>query len=499
MFVCKVTQRWATGSIPRAFALAVAWGIALGMAGRGYAADGDPEAVLRAKGLVKRGLAFCVPDEIELGKAIAGPRSEAFRRKRAVDESQAAAAAAQAKFDDFDKQVHQWRQTYDALNVQFAALSPTSSQANRLAQQINQLVALLNAAPNQFEQAEKTLKEVRATAAQHREEFIQYVMKLGQELARLEEQYKKLGADAEIQKALADCNQSGKKAALGPMKSTIEAVRRLEAAVITDSVPIRPSGDRLFRVFVTINERKPQEMAIDTGASLVVLPYKMAMAANLYISGDAQKIKLRLADGQTEIDANMVTASSMRVGRFVAKNVKCAVLPSNFDKAEAMLGMSFLGQYNFKIDKEHNKLVLASVGGSSGGRGAKAGGSSSAEPTAPATAPPATPAADAKPKTKAEQLVELLTLPPDEAAGPQNLIGQGPNGKPLVFRPAKRGPVKSLQERFGDPDEMRKVSSPRSSPDDAAQSAPWKVWIWGHVLVLVDDTGTTRYVAVLEP
>jgi clan AA aspartic protease (TIGR02281 family) len=252
----------------------------------------------------------------------------------------------------------------------------------------------------------------------------------------------------------------------------------------------------LFRVFVTINERKPQEMAIDTGASLVVLPYKMAMAANLYISGDAQKIKLRLADGQTEIDADLVTAPSVRVGRFATKNVKCAVLPSNLDKAEAMLGMSFLGQYNFKIDKEHNKLVLASVGGPSGGRGAK----SSAGPSNAESAPAAPPATPAKPKTKAEQLVELLVLASDEAAGQQNLTGQGPNGKPLVFRPARRGPVKSLEQRFGDPDEIRKVPAPRSSSDDgAAQPAAWKIWTWENVFVLVDATGTTRYVAVLEP
>jgi clan AA aspartic protease (TIGR02281 family) len=505
MFVCRATQRRVLGSAPQVFALAVVFGLAAGV-GWASAADTDPEGVLRAKGLLRRGNFFCVQAEIDLNKTIAGPRTEAFRRKKAVDEAQAAATAAQAKFDEFEKQVRQWRQTYDALNVQYAALAPTSSQANRLAQQINQLVALLNAAPSQFEQAEKSLQEARTTAAQHREEFIQYVMKLGQDLAALEEQYKKLGADPEIQKALADYTRSGKKGALGPAKSTLDAIHRLEAAVITDSIPIQPGADRLFRVFVTINERKPMEMGIDTGASLVVLPYKMAMAVNLYISGDAQKIKLRLADGQTEIDADLVTAPSIRVGRFVAKNVKCAVLPANLDKAEAMLGMSFLGQYNFKIDKEHNKLILAAVGGQSGGRSAHASASSSSPasagtPPASAAAAPAEPAADAaKPKTKAEQLLQLLSLPPDEAAGQRELSTQGPNGKLLVFRPARRGPAKKLQEHLGDPDEIRKVPGPRSAADDeSAQSAPWKIWTWGNVYVLVDDTGTTRYVAVLEP
>jgi aspartyl protease family protein len=494
MIVCNSLGRLVLRHVSCLLGLAVV----LALGGRLYAAEGDPERALRAKGLLKRGVFFCVPEEFELNKAIAGPRAEASRRKRTVDETQAAAAAAKTKLDEFEKQVQKWRQTYDALNVQYAALPSGSPQANRLAQQINPLVALINAAPNQFEQAEKSLKELRTTAAQHREEFIQYVLKLGQDLARLEEQYRKLAADPEVKQALDEYSQAGKKAALGPMKSTLDGVHRLEGSVITDAIPIHPGPDRLYRLFVTINERKPQEMSIDTGASLIVVPYKMAQALNLYVSG-GPKIRLQLADGQTVIEADLVTAPTVRVGRFVAKNVRCAVLPANLDKAEALLGMSFLGQYNFKIDKEQSKLILATVGGAAGSRGSKS--TAGAETATPAEAP-ATPAASAegaKPKTRTEQLAELLTLPADEAAGQRELRAQGQGGKPLVFRPAKRGPAKSLQERFGEPDEMRKVPAPRASADDSATQVFWKIWVWGPVLVLVDESGTTRFFAVTEP
>jgi hypothetical protein len=200
------------------------------------------------------------------------------------------------------------------------------------------------------------------------------------------------------------------------------------------------------------------------------------------------------------IEADLVTAPTVRVGRFVAKNVRCAVLPANLDKAEALLGMSFLGQYNFKIDKEQSKLILATVGGAAGSRGSKspAGGESAAPAEAPAK-PATASAADGKPKTRTEQLTELLTLPADEAAGQRELRAQGQGGKPLVFRPAKRGPAKSLQERFGEPDEIRKVPAPRASADDSAPQVFWKIWVWGPLLVLVDDSGTTRYFAVPEP
>lgn len=477
--------------------LSVCWGLILGLTlAPGLSLAQDPESALRAKGLMKRGIAFCLPAEVEFSKAISGPRSEAFRKKKAVDESQAAAAAGQAKLDEFEKQVLKWRQGYDAMNVQYTALSPTSPQASRLAQQINQLVALLNAAPAQLEQAEKSLKEQRAAAAQTREEFIQYVLKLRQQLSELEAEYQKLGADPDIKKALDEANQAGKKFALGPAKSTLEGMRRLEGSVITDAIPIHHNNDRLWRLYVTFNERKPQEMAIDTGASLVVVPHKMAQDVGLYVSGEAPKIKLQLADGKTIIEAQLVTAPTIRVGRFTAKNVKCAVLPANLPEAMALLGMSFLGQYNFKIDKEQSKLVLATVGGPAPGRGAKP----SAE--APAAAAPAetvsAPADDGKPKSRSEQLSALLTLSVDEAEGQRALTLQGASGKTLVLHPAKRGPVKTLQERFGDPDELRKIPGPRPAGDSPEEAPAWKMWIWGPVVVLVDESGNTRYFGVRE-
>lgn len=122
--------------------------------------------------------------------------------------------------------------------------------------------------------------------------------------------------------------------------------------------------------------------------------------------------------------------------------------------------------------------------------------------TAAAVAPPAEtaagPADAAKPKTRTAQLTELLTLPADEAEGQRGLTGQGAGGKPLVFHPAKRGPVKTLQERFGEPDEIRKLPAPRPLADAAAEPVTWEAWAWGPVLVLVDETGTTRYFAVRE-
>lgn len=456
----------------------------------------DPaEDALRGKGLVRRGGVYCLPEELDLGKSIAGVRPESFKKKKAVDDAQAAAAAAQAKFDELEKTFHQGRQAYDQLNIQYSALPPQSSQANRLAQQINQLVALLNAAPGQLEQADRSLKEVRTAAARQREEFIQYVLNLRQQLNQLDARYRQLATDPEVKKVLDQAAQEGKKLALGPMKSTADAIRKLESSVITDAVPIHKEPGGTWAVFVSINEQPALALGIDTGASLVVLPYKVAETVGLSINSDSPTIKLQLADGETTIEAQLATAKTVRLGRFSLKNVQCAVLPGNLPNAPALLGMTFLGQFNFKIDKEQSKLVLSAVGAAGSSRDAK----SKTDEGPVAAGSEAAPAAEQAPQTPAEKLAALLALPAEQAEGLRELrTASGPTGKPLVFKPCRQGPAKTLQERFGDPDEIRKIPSPERVAE-GVEAASWKLWTWGSILVLVDDAGTTRYFALVEP
>ena len=84
---------------------------------------------------------------------------------------------------------------------------------------------------------------------------------------------------------------------------------------------------------------------------------------------------------------------------------------------------------------------------------------------------------------------------PWEAPAQRQLILPLKNGKQWVFQPAKRVETKVLQAQCGDPDEMHKCFDPTQNGPEAAKNAPpWKVWIWGKTIVLVDDNATTRYI-----
>ena len=49
------------------------------------------------------------------------------------------------------------------------------------------------------------------------------------------------------------------------------------------------------------------------------------------------------------------------MGKFEAEHVECAVLPPELPKASALLGMSYLKNFIFKLDAEKGHLVMSRV------------------------------------------------------------------------------------------------------------------------------------------
>jgi len=461
----------------------------------------SPEELLQSKGLSKRMNYFCLAGEPDLNKVLGGPQAEAVKRKKAVDAAQEAAAAAKAKVDEIQKSFLQWREEYDKLRIQLQRAT-TGTQRSRLIERMNSVTVAIDALPVQMQKADKSLQEARAAAAQKREEFIQYLMKLRKQYDELADRYRQLADDAQVYKAVEEYSRAARRSfTLGPMKATTDALKRLEADVISEEIPIHQGQGRLWYVFVTFNDQPPQELAIDTGASLISLPWKTAETVGLAPSSQSPKFKVQLADGRT-VEARLVVADVVRVGKFTVEKVRCAVMPEDLTEAMPLLGLSFLGQFNFKVDQEKARLVMAA--GGQGAKDAKAGASRTGRPSSPADSAAGSKPADGeagKPaaKTAAEQIADLLKVEGQEGPSRGAITLQGRSGQRLVFNPSKRGPAKTLQERFGEPDEIHKWPAPQP-PGEQPPAEPvfWKLWIWGPLKVLVDETGTTRYFSVPE-
>ena len=111
---------------------------------------------------------------------------------------------------------------------------------------------------------------------------------------------------------------------------------------------------------VTLNKKVQAVLVLDTGASLIML--RKGMAKKLRINLDKVKpdIKLTLADGR-KIDAKYIVLESVKAQGVEAENVEAAIMLEEVGEinfGDGLLGMSFLGRFNFKVDQKEKKLIL---------------------------------------------------------------------------------------------------------------------------------------------
>jgi clan AA aspartic protease (TIGR02281 family) len=249
---------------------------------------------------------------------------------------------------------------------------------------------------------------------------------------------------------------------------------------------LRRGGGNLWHVTATFNGKHAQDMAIDTGASIIALPYSVAAAAGLTPSSQDPTMHVTLADGH-QVEAKQIFASSVRVGQFTVDHVECAVMPADLPNAEPLLGLSFLKHFNFKIDNSQGKLVMSRVDQVEKGGRRPAGQPGPREKSEETS--------DGKERlTVDEQIVQLVKTDGEPPRG--GLTLQSSQG-PVKFLPCKELPIESLNKRFGAPDEMVKLSLQRTEGGEEKQLR-WKLWTWGKVRILVDENGKTQLYSVAE-
>jgi clan AA aspartic protease (TIGR02281 family) len=113
-------------------------------------------------------------------------------------------------------------------------------------------------------------------------------------------------------------------------------------------------------VTVTVNGKHRQEMTVDSGATSISLPYAMAKELGMEPKSTDPKVTCVLADG-SEVEGTRSTINSVRVGKFTVDAVECVVLSREAVNATPLLGMSFLGNFKFEIDKQKSELRMVKV------------------------------------------------------------------------------------------------------------------------------------------
>jgi len=111
---------------------------------------------------------------------------------------------------------------------------------------------------------------------------------------------------------------------------------------------------------VTLNRKVEASLVLDTGASLIMLRKDMAKKIGINLDKVKPDAKLTLADGR-KIDAKYIILESVKAQGVEAENVEAAILLEEVGEinfGDGLLGMSFLGRFNFKVDQKEKKLIL---------------------------------------------------------------------------------------------------------------------------------------------
>jgi aspartyl protease family protein len=294
--------------------------------------------------------------------------------KRNVLQTDKDLRTAELQYDSMQRSMTQLRQQHIQLSAQLASINPNDiALNNKLVSAIKVTEGQLDLAKEQRTTLETQVKSSRAKANEARQAYIDLALAARSVADEIEAEYRSKAADADVKAALERYNKAaGKQFTVAPtaaLQANLRRLKQLEETVLSDSIELRDEG-KTMRVNVVVNGKYPQEMVLDSGASLISLPPAVAAKLGLKPTEKDPRIILQLADG-SEIDGRLMKLASVRVGKFSVENVECAVLGEGAVAAEPLLGMSFLEHFKFEIDSAGRKLTMVKVAGTEGTVGKK--------------------------------------------------------------------------------------------------------------------------------
>lgn len=339
--------------------LVVALLVSIGEAGGQQTATTDKakaaEEALKEKGVRRIGTYLALADETKLSTML---RDEP-KLKRAMLDAQKEVQAVERQVEINKQMILTFTENRRQLVAKY-----DQSPDNRLVTEINELGEKIQYLIQNGDMPNERGK-ARGKFNQAREAYIEYLLAVRKEVNLIKTKYADLAADPKVKELCETLSkETGKDYKLVESRSFIASEKqltKLEDAVLSDTIDMRRDGAKMFWVSAQINGKYSKEFTVDSGSSIVTVPWKMALELDIKPSATDPKIKLQLADGKTVVEATRITIPLMRVGKFLVENVEAAVMPENLPDAPPIIGMTFLQNFSFKIDSDTGKLTMNKV------------------------------------------------------------------------------------------------------------------------------------------
>ena len=290
--------------------------------------------------------------------------SEAASLKRKVKQAATPLRQIQQEINRYEIGMVQGEQQLVNLSAQLANVQSIADN-NRLVGAINAIQGQMTLAQKNLEALKEKENQARVQLNSAREAYVQHTIEMRNLANQLTEGYAGANDSAEVQEKLKGlAAESGKELKFeksSALLSNLRKLEELEKSVHKEKISLRRDGNTFYAT-VVINGKHTTEMVVDSGASLISLPYELAVSMNLKPEPGDKRILLSIADGST-ITGVLKKITIVRVGTFEVKDVECAVLGPEAVSATPLLGMSFLGEFQFQLDSAESTLGITQIEG----------------------------------------------------------------------------------------------------------------------------------------
>lgn len=324
------------------------------------------DKTLKEMGLRRSGANLMLEDEAKLQKSLAAEAQIRKEMKKLLPE-----------FQDMERRDQSRSEELKQMREQVIQLQTLLAQGLPVIQH-NQAVAQNNALVNKIKNYEEDktwpeqLRQSRAKRNKILERYTENMLDARKAANELQEKWQDLEKEEEYKELVEELSTLLKQTvAPGPSRAfrkMITDLEKLEEKVLSDVIPLQIHGRNTFSVPVTINGEETIDMILDSGAGLVVLPDATAKKIDVVATEESPDIQLVLADGKIVV-GKRVSIPAVRVGRFESEEIEAAILPPELTNAEPLLGMSYLKNYQVKIDAEAKTLTMSEIEGVNGSAG----------------------------------------------------------------------------------------------------------------------------------
>jgi len=309
----------------------------------------------------------------ELGLGVSGPKvalaeeSDLIRDIGKSAEPQRKLRQANTTVQQHEAQVRQLSDQITRLQAQLVELNARLANApsdNRTIGMINAMQGQRQLLDEQKERASEQGRKLRAELNELRETYAQRMLDLRGRADALEKAYAEKAGDEAVRDAVAAVAAAdGREYSFGPsqgLQSALKKLKTLEDAIFSDTIQLERDGGVLVASTV-INGEHVQPMMVDSGCSSLLVPHRLAERFNVMPADYDRTVTCTLADGST-VQGHVKKLQSVRVGKFVVEDVECVVLGPEAVAAVPLLGMSFLGRFEFKLNPDAATLEMLKVG-----------------------------------------------------------------------------------------------------------------------------------------